>query len=131
MAAAYDIKLYTIGAGTDLGIVTVRWRNGATGRIEPVNIHASVDERTLREMAELTGGQFFRANDRETLEAVYARIDELERTEIEQHRYSDYREMSVEAVRLGGFALPPLLGVVVVLLGLNIVLANTRFRTLP
>jgi Ca-activated chloride channel family protein len=131
MAAAFDIKLYTIGAGTDLGIVQVRWRNGETGRDEPVNIHASVDEETLREMAAITGGQYFRANDSETLEAVYGRIDELERTEIEQHRYHDYRELSVESVRLGGLALPPLLSVVVVLIAASVVLANTRFRTLP
>jgi Ca-activated chloride channel family protein len=131
MAAAFDIKLYTIGAGTDLGFQKVRWRNGDTGRYERVNIRATLDEETLAEMAETTGGRSFRANNSETLQEVYAQIDELERTEIEQQRYSDYREMSVEAVKLGRVPLPPLLSVVVVLLALNIFLANTRFRTLP
>jgi Ca-activated chloride channel family protein len=131
MAAAFDIRLYTIGAGTDLGFQRVRWRDGQTGREQTVNIRATIDEETLARMAEITGGRFFRANDSETLRDVYARIDELERTEIEQQRYSDYREMSVEAVHLGRLALPPLLSVVLVLLALNIFLANTRFRTLP
>ncbi|MHC4274149.1 MAG: VWA domain-containing protein [Planctomycetota bacterium] len=131
MAAAFDIKLYTIGAGTDQGFQRVRWRNGETGREQWVNIRATIDEETLAEMAEITGGRSFRAHDSETLQDVYARIDELERTEIEQQRYSDFREMSVEAVHLGRVALPPLLSVVVVLLALNILLANTRFRTLP
>jgi len=131
MAAAFDIKLYTIGAGTDQGFQRVRWHNGETGRDQIVNIRATIDEETLGEMAEITGGRFFRAHDSETLQDVYARIDELERTEIEQQRYSDFREMSVEAVHLGRVALPPLLSVVLVLLALNILLANTRFRTLP
>jgi Ca-activated chloride channel family protein len=131
MAAAFDIRLYTIGAGTDLGFQRVRWRNGETGRHEMVNIRATIDEDTLTEMAEIAGGRYFRARDSETLQDVYAQIDELERTRIEQQRYSDYREMTIESVTLGAVSLPPLLSVVVVLLALNIVLANTRFRTLP
>ncbi|MHC5009227.1 MAG: vWA domain-containing protein, partial [Planctomycetota bacterium] len=90
MAAAFDIRLYTIGAGTE------------------VNIRATIDEATLAEMAEIAGGRFFRAKDSETLQKVYAQIDELERTRIEQQRYSDYREMTVESVTLGAVSLPPL-----------------------
>jgi Ca-activated chloride channel family protein len=131
MAAAFDIKLYTIGAGTDVGFQQARWLNGETGRHQMVNIRATIDEETLTEMARIAGGRFFRANDSETLEAVYAQIDELERTEIEQHRYSDYREMTVEPVTLGRVSLPPLLSIVLVLLALEIVGANTRFRTIP
>jgi Ca-activated chloride channel family protein len=131
MAATFDIKLYTIGAGTDQGFEQVRWFNGETGRHQVVNIRAFIDEETLREMAGITGGRYFRAHDRETLEDVYAQIDQLERTEIEQQRYSDYREKSVQPVTLGRVWVPPLLGVVMVLLALNIILVNTRFRTLP
>jgi Ca-activated chloride channel family protein len=131
MAAAFDIRLYTIGAGTELGFQQVRWHNGETGRDQMVNIRATIDEATLAEMAEIAGGRFFRAKDSETLQKVYAQIDELERTRIEQQRYSDYREMTVESVTLGTVSLPPLLSVVVVLLAVNIILANTRFRTLP
>jgi Ca-activated chloride channel family protein len=131
MAAAFDIRLYTIGAGSDVGFQQVRWLNGETGRYQMVNIRATIDEETLTEMAEIAGGRYFRATDSETLQDVYAQIDELERTKIEQQRYSDYREMTLESVSLGGVSLPPLLSVVVVLLALNIVLANTRFRTLP
>ncbi|MHC4083167.1 MAG: vWA domain-containing protein [Planctomycetota bacterium] len=131
MAAAFDIRLYTIGAGSDLGFQQVRWLNGETGRHQMVNIRATIDEETLTEMAEIAGGRYFRAKDSETLQDVYAQIDELERTKIEQQRYSDYREMTLESVSLGGVSLPPLLSVVVVLLAVNVILANTRFRTLP
>jgi Ca-activated chloride channel family protein len=94
-------------------------------------IPVSIDERTLQEIAEITGGEYFRATDTDSLADVYARIDELERTEIEQRRYTDYREASVEPITLAGVTLPPLLAVAVVLLGIEVLLRNTRFRTLP
>lgn len=131
MAAAFDIKVYTIGAGTDAAMAPVPVRDPFTGRLGRRMIPVSIDERTLREIAAITGGQYFRATDRETLKEVYRQIDELERTRIEQRRYTDYRELAVEPIRLAGITLPSLLSVVVVLLGLSLVLANTRFRTLP
>ena len=91
----------------------------------------SIDEATLKEIAETTGGQYFRATDSRTLARVYEQIDELERTKIEQRRFSDYKEMTVESVSLGGVRLPPLLGIVVVLLAVEAIAGATRFRTLP
>jgi len=123
--------VYTIGAGTDAAYAYVPDIDPFTGRRIRRRIPVSIDEQTLGEIAAITGGRYFRATDRETLKEVYRQIDELERTRIEQRRYTDYRELAVEPVRVAGVALPPLLGVVVVLLGLSLVLANTRFRTLP
>ncbi len=131
MAAAFDIKVYTIGAGTDAAFAHVPVRDPFTGKMRRRRIPVSIDERTLREIAAITGGQYFRATDRESLKEVYQQIDELERTRIEQRRYTDYLELAVEPVRLAGITLPPLLSGVVVLLGLSLVLANTRYRTLP
>ena len=131
MAAAFDIKVYTIGAGTDASMAPVPVRDPFTGRLGTQMIRVSIDERTLREIAAITGGRYFRSTDRVTLKEVYRQIDQLERTRIEQRRYTDYRELAVEPVRLAGVTLPPLLSGVVVLLGLSVVLANTRFRTLP
>ncbi len=127
MAAAFDIRIYTIGAGTAAGVVNVT--DPYTGR--PLTVSVTIDEETLRQIAELTGGQYFRATDSRALEEVYARIDELERTRIEQQRYTDYNQLAVEPVSVAGVGLPPLLAVVIVLLGLEIILANSRFRTLP
>ncbi|MHC4219328.1 MAG: vWA domain-containing protein [Planctomycetota bacterium] len=131
MAAAFDIRIYTIGAGSDQGFAPVPFQDRLTGRTFMRREPVSIDEETLREIAEITGGRYFRATDSDSLQEVYAQIDELERTKIEQRRYSDYKEMTVESVRLAGMTLPPLLAVVIVLLALEIVLANTRFRTLP
>jgi len=52
-----------------------------------------MDEETLREIANLTGGQFFRATDNESLEHIYAEINELERTEIEVTEYQNIHEL--------------------------------------
>ncbi len=131
MAAAFDIKVYTIGAGSDAGFALVPVKDSFTGKLVRRRIPVSIDERTLREIADITGGRYFRATDHVTLQEVYKQIDELERTRIEQRRYTDYGEFAVEPIRLAGVTVPPLLTVVVVLLGLSLVLANTRVRTLP
>ena len=131
MAAAFDIRIYTIGAGTDRGTARIPVTDRFTGQIVQRQIPVSIDEASLRQIAEITGGRYFRATGADALEQVYARIDELERTEIEQQRYTDYKELSVESVKLGGLSLPPLLGVVLVLLAAEVALANTRLRTLP
>jgi len=70
-AAALGIRVYTIGVGADQSR-----RAGPFGLMSMGA--ADVDEPTLRKVASLTGGEFFRASDRSTLAAVYARIDELE-----------------------------------------------------
>ncbi len=131
MAAAFDIRIYTIGAGTDSAQAPVPALDPFTGRTVTRYVPVSIDEETLREIAEITGGQYFRATDSTALEQVYARIDELERTEIQERRYTDYRELAVEPITIGGVRLPPMLAIVIVLLGLEMFLANTRFRTVP
>ena len=131
MAAAFDIRIYTIGAGTNRAWAPVPTTDPFSGRRIMRRVPVSIDERTLQEIAEITGGEYFRATDTDSLADVYARIDELERTEIEQRRYTDYREASVEAITLAGVTLPPLLAVAVVLLGIEVLLRNTRFRMLP
>ena len=90
----------------------------------------SIDEPTLRQIAELTGGAYFRATDEASLKSIYARIDELERTEIEQRRYTEYRELSLDGLDLAGVRLPALLLVVFLVLSLEVLLATTRLRVL-
>ena len=57
--------------------------------------------------------------------------DELERTEIEQRRYTEYKEFTLESSNLARIPIPPLLAIVFVLLSLEILLSNTRLRTIP
>jgi len=79
-----------------------------------------IDERTLKKIAELTGGHYFRATDSATLESIYAEINQLEKTTNVVEQFQQYAE------RFYLFLLPAL-----VLLLQEIVLTNTRFRTIP
>ena len=91
LAAKFDIKIYTVAAGTH-GLapypVTDAW-----GRQVIQKVQVDVDEESLKEIAEITGGQFFRATDNKSLQKVYQEIDTLERTEIEVIEFQNYTEL--------------------------------------
>jgi len=91
LAAKFDIKIYTVAAGTH-GLapypVTDAW-----GRQVIQKVQVDVDEESLQEIAQITNGRFFRAIDNESLIDVYKEIDELERTEIEVTEYQNYTEL--------------------------------------
>ena len=65
----------------------------AWGRQVIQKVQVDVDEESLKEIADITGGQFFRATDNESLIKVYEEIDALERTEIEVTEYQNYTEL--------------------------------------
>jgi Ca-activated chloride channel family protein len=118
MAQAFDIKVYTIGAGTR-GVAMYPVDDPFFGkRYQPMQVN--VDEETLQRIAGTTGGGYFRATDRRSLEAIYREIDGLEKTEIKVREYTRYSELFFHLV-LGALAL----------LLLEIGLANTRFRKIP
>jgi Ca-activated chloride channel family protein len=128
LAEKYGIKIYTIGMGTrGVAMVPVQTPFGREMRPTQVNI----DEETLTEMADRTGGRYFRATDTNSLKEIYETIDELEKTETEQRRYLQYIDYAVEPLPLGGFMLPPLLLAAFGLLVLEQLLALTTFRSLP
>ena len=102
LARSQGVKVYTIGAGST-GIAPVRDQRGIL-RSVPVQI----DEATLRDVAERTGGRYFRADNANALVDVYAEIDRLERTRITEERSRQYEEL---------FALPLLAGLLLVVLG--------------
>jgi Ca-activated chloride channel homolog len=87
-AVRAGVKVYTIGAGTT-GIAPIRVEL-RDGRTELMQTQVSIDETTLRRIAERTGGQYFRATNHEALEQIYAQIDELERTSIEEVRFTEF-----------------------------------------
>ncbi|MEE2973204.1 MAG: VWA domain-containing protein [Planctomycetota bacterium] len=129
IAQAFGVKIYTIGVGSH-GTVLMNVR-GLLGRSRRVPVPVSIDEETLTRIAERTGGRYFRATDTDSLREIYAAIDKLEKTTTEQRRYRLYRDLAVSPLRLGPIQVPPLLLLVVLLLGLELALTNTRFRRLP
>jgi Ca-activated chloride channel family protein len=90
LAGALGIKVYTIGAGSS-GLVRVPVAD-MFGRTVTRRVQIPIDEDTLARIAEITGGRFFRAENRDQLEEVFAEIDELERTEVELTEYTLYTE---------------------------------------
>ena len=88
MAAQTGVKIYTIGIGADEMIVS-DFFFGA----RPVNPSADLDEESLKEIAGITGGQYFRARNPKELEQVYAHIDTLEPVEQEDETYRPIKSL--------------------------------------
>ena len=91
LARTQGVRVYTIGAGTT-GLAPVRVRDPLTGRTALRAMPVEVDEATLEDIADSTGGRYFRATDAEGLERVYEEIDRLERTRITEERSRQYVE---------------------------------------
>lgn len=91
LALAYDIKIYTIGAGTR-GTAPYPVDDPIFGR-RYRNIQVDIDEDMLERVAELTGGKYFRATDSQELLKIYQEIDTLERTKVEEIIYTDYTDL--------------------------------------
>ena len=84
MANEFDIKIYTIGAGTNQSVTYIPNRG---------YIRNEVDEETLRAIAKQTNGHYFRANNIGRLKRIYEEIDQLERSEIEVKIYTRYQDL--------------------------------------
>jgi Ca-activated chloride channel family protein len=84
LASAYGIKIYTIVVGKE-GLVP--YGKDFFGR--PNMIENTVDETTMRKIAEIGSGEFFRATDNQALGQVFARIDKFEKAEIKETRFKD------------------------------------------
>lgn len=117
-AQALGIRVYTIGAGAR-GMARVPVTDRFGGR-RYVTTRVDVDEPVLRETAETTGGRYYRATDRESLEAIWAEIDELETTEILVDNFTSYGER---------FPVPLTAGLILLLA--EVALGRTWLRTLP
>jgi Ca-activated chloride channel family protein len=98
-AAAFGIKVYTIGVGTigEAPIPTGRGLGGFRYELLPVRI----DEPLLQEIAQKTGGRYFRAKDSEALSRIFRQIDALEKTPIQVTRYTRYNETTRPLILLG------------------------------
>lgn len=115
LALSFGIKVYTIGAGTR-GTAPYPVQDPIFGK-RYQNVPVDIDEEMLTQIAELTGGSYFRATDAEELSKIYNRIDELERTKVEELIYTDYLDLYPR------FILPAFL-----LMALSLLLEKTLFR---
>lgn len=118
LAQGLGVKIYTIGAGSK-GYVPYPVMD-FFGRRRYQKVLIELDEATLQEIARLTEGQYFRATDTKSLRQVYQEIDKLEKTEIEEFGYREYRE-------LFGWFLAVALGILLI----EIFLLNTILLRIP
>jgi len=117
-AQALHVKVYTIGVGTrGMAPVPQLYNGQKLGyRMEPVDI----DEDTLQQIAKMTNGKYYRADNAERFQAIYAEIDKLERTEADIKKFAQHRELFAWFVTCG-------LGVLM----LEVILGHTVWRRLP
>ena len=117
-AKALGIKVYTIGVGKE-GEQPMEIDDPLFGK-RIVSVPTRIDEPMMRSIASLTGGKYFRAQDAKALKDIYSSIDKLEKTEIKTTSYYRFHELFRN-----------LLIAALLLLILEIALANTRFMKIP
>lgn len=87
----FDVKVYTIGVGTE-GEALAPISRRSDGRYQFGRTRVEIDEALLTQIAEMTGGKYFRATNEQRLESIYAEIDRLEKTEIDVTTIKRYSE---------------------------------------
>lgn len=117
LAVEYGIKVYTIGVGSN-GMALTPMAITPDGQFRYGNARVEIDEDLLKEIADVTGGKYFRATDNEKLKEIYNEIDSLEKTKIEEFKYYNYDEKFRPLVLLAGG-----------LLLLEVLLSYTLFRS--
>ena len=91
LAVEFNIKTYTIGLGTNGNALSPVAYN-PDGSFRYGMRQVEIDEDLLQNIAEVTGGRYFRATDNDELEAIYNEINKLEKTEVEEFKYYRYEE---------------------------------------
>ncbi len=117
LSKEFGIKVYTIGMGTN-GMALSPYAKNPNGSFVYRSQQVTIDEDLLKEIAATTGGQYFRATNNEKLKSIYDEIDTLEKTDVEEFKYTNYEERYRPLVLLAG-----------ILLLVQILLKYTLFRS--
>ena len=117
LARSYGIRVYTVGVGTT-GMAPTPVQTPFGVRMQ--NLPVDIDERTLTEIAAMTGGQYFRAEDTEGLRQVYEEIDEMEKYLISVQNVTQRKELFLH------FAIAAL-----ILMLFELLLRRTWLRSIP
>lgn len=124
LAQAAGIKVYTIGVGREGGapvpIIDQFGRKRYATNPDGSLYLTEIDEDTLKKIASITGGRYYRATDEKALEDIYSKILEMEKSELEVKRFKQYRELA-----------PLLLPFALLALFAEILLTNTWWRRIP
>lgn len=116
LAKEFNIKVYTIGVGSD-GMAPMPVARDFKGDLVFRNMQVNIDEELLKQIAGETGGKYFRATNAEKLQNIYEEIDQMEKSNISEIKYTTFDE------KFALFALPALL-----LFGLELLLRYTVLK---
>jgi Ca-activated chloride channel family protein len=119
IAKEFNVRVYTIGIGT-IGDALAPMSRREDGRYVFGMTRVEIDEDLLRQIASMTGGQYYRATSAESLERIYDEIDQLEKTEMEVNVFNRYSEEYYKWLLFGMIGL-----------GLYLVLKWTVLRRIP
>jgi len=90
IAREFGVRTYTIGLGTNgMAPYPFKTRFGSTSY---QNVEVRIDEKTMKEIALMTGGKYYRATNNRSLKAIYEEIDQLEKSKIEVTEYRKKKE---------------------------------------
>ena len=117
-AGALKVKTYTIGVGTR-GQAPMPGTDMFGRRVYQM-VPVDIDEDTLKKIADMTGGKYYRADNAENFRKIYAEIDALEKTEAEVNKFAQHRELFMWFVSTG-----------LLLLLAEVGFGQTIFRRLP
>jgi Ca-activated chloride channel family protein len=119
LAKTFGIRVYCIGVGTK-GKALTPVAMYATGQFEYDYVDVDIDERVMTQISDMTGGKYFRATNKESLQEVYAEIDKMEKTIVSERSFSNKAEHFL-----------PFTLVAAILLVLEFVLRFTVFKAIP
>jgi Ca-activated chloride channel family protein len=119
IAQTFKVRVYTVGIGTK-GKALTPVAQMPDGSYQYALQDVEIDEALLQQIANGTGGKYFRATDNESLTKIYKEIDKMEKSKIEERDYTDRSEEFMP------FAIAAAL-----ILALEILLKNTIFKTVP
>ena len=117
IAADLGIKVYTIGIGTN-GNALFPYDYAPNGGFLYKMMPVQIDEQLMKQIAQKTGGKYFRATDNSGLERIYKEINKLEKTKVDELKFVNYDEKFHPLVWLAGL-----------LLLIEVLLRNTIFRS--
>jgi Ca-activated chloride channel homolog len=116
IAQIYHIRVYTVGVGSK-GLVPYPFQTPFGVQYRDIEI--PVDEELLQQMADMTGGRYFWADNQRALEEIYSEIDQMERSKIDVTEFARKKDEYL-----------PLIFLALLLVGLEFILRHTWLRTL-
>jgi Ca-activated chloride channel family protein len=117
IAQQFNIRVYTIGVGT-IGMAPYPVQTPFGTQYQ--NVPVEIDEKLLQQIADQTGGKYYRATDNKKLKAIYDEIDRLEKTKIEVTQFRRHKEEFYTAAMFAGLFLL-----------LELIFSQTLFRKIP